>query len=122
MPGRKIDAVGAYADLKDSVPEGVAVTHYEDCLMCAGFIDTHIHYVQTGIIGAFGAQLIDWLNHYTFIAEQRFGDQAHAAAWRRSSATSCLRNGTTTGARLLRRLPAVRRRLVRGVRAARHAA
>ena len=47
-------------------------------LICAGFIDTHIHYVQTGIIGAFGSQLIDWLNHYTFIEEQRFADKAHA--------------------------------------------
>ena len=92
----KIDAVGAYTDLKGSVPEGVAVTHYEDCLMCAGFIDTHIHYVQTGIIGAFGAQLIDWLNHYTFVAEQEFSDPAHAAAMAKVFCDELLRNGTTT--------------------------
>ena len=94
--GGKIDAVGAYADLKDSVPDGVAVTHYEDCLMCAGFIDTHIHYVQTGIIGAFGAQLIDWLNHYTFVAEQDFSDPAHAARMAKVFCDELLRNGTTS--------------------------
>ncbi|MFB6478798.1 hypothetical protein ACFCXF_20975 [Streptomyces virginiae] len=41
-----------------------------------GFMDTHIHYVQTGIIAAFGSQLIDWLDHYTFVEEQRFSDPA----------------------------------------------
>ncbi len=94
--GGKIDAVGAYADLKDSLPDGVAVTRYEDCLMCAGFIDTHIHYVQTGIIGAFGAQLIDWLNHYTFVAEQDFSDPAHAARMAKVFCDELLRNGTTS--------------------------
>jgi guanine deaminase len=60
------------------VPDGVEVTHYPNHLICAGFIDTHVHYVQTGIIGAFGSQLIDRLNHYTFIEEQNFADKAHA--------------------------------------------
>ena len=47
-------------------------------LIAPGFIDTHIHYVQTGIIGAQGKQLLDWLNDYTFIAEQAFADEAVA--------------------------------------------
>ena len=32
-----------------------------DALILAGFIDCHVHYPQTQIIGAYGAQLIDWL-------------------------------------------------------------
>jgi guanine deaminase len=64
------------------VPAGVVVTHYPNHLICAGFTDTHVHYFQTGIIGAFGSQLIDWLNHYTFIEEQNLADQAHASRGR----------------------------------------
>jgi guanine deaminase len=52
--------------------------------------------VQTGIIGAFGAQLIDWLNRYTFIEEQRFADKAHAESVSRLYFDQLLANGTTT--------------------------
>ncbi len=31
-------------------------------LIVPGFIDTHIHYPQTEMIGAFGDQLLVWLN------------------------------------------------------------
>ena len=91
-----ITAFGPYAEQRDRVPDGVEVTHYPDALICAGFIDTHVHYVQTGIIGAFGSQLIDWLNHYTFIEEQRFADRAHADAVAAFFFDQLLANGTTT--------------------------
>ncbi len=91
-----ITAFGPYEETKDSVPEGVEVEHFPDALICAGFIDTHVHYVQTGIIGAFGSQLIDWLNHYTFIEEQRFADKAHADAVAEVFFDQLLANGTTT--------------------------
>ena len=55
-----------------------------------GFIDTHIHMPQTQVIASWGAQLLDWLNTYTFPAEAKFADPAHAAAHRRApSSTSC---------------------------------
>ena len=94
--GGVITAFGPYEDTKASVPEGVEVEHFPDALICAGFIDTHVHYVQTGIIGAFGSQLIDWLNHYTFIEEQRFADKAHADAVAEVFFDQLLANGTTT--------------------------
>jgi guanine deaminase len=91
-----ITAFGPYEDTKSAIADGVPVTRYENALICPGFIDTHIHYVQTGIIGAFGAQLIDWLNHYTFIEEQRFADKAHAADVAAVYFDQLLANGTTT--------------------------
>lgn len=94
--GGVITAFGPYQQTKDSVPDGVEVVSYPDALICAGFIDTHVHYVQTGIIGAFGSQLIDWLNHYTFIEEQRFADKAHSDAVARIFFDQLLANGTTT--------------------------
>ena len=91
-----ITAFGPYEDTKGSVPDGVEVAHHPGALICPGFIDTHIHYVQTGIIGAFGSQLIDWLNNYTFIEEQRFADKSHAEAVAKLYFDQLLANGTTT--------------------------
>src|SRR6478735_1251293 len=48
-----ITAVGAYADLAPQLPEGTVVDDHRGKIISAGFIDTHVHYVQTGIIGAF---------------------------------------------------------------------
>ena len=92
----KITAAGDYTALRDRLPAGVVPTHYPDHLISAGFIDTHIHYVQTGIIAAFGSQLIDWLNHYTFVEEQRFADSAYASRVASAFCDELLRNGTTT--------------------------
>jgi guanine deaminase len=92
----EITAFGDYEATKGAVPDGVEVKHYPDALICPGFIDTHIHYVQTGIIGAFGSQLIDWLNNYTFIEEQRFADKSHADAVAKLYFDQLLGNGTTT--------------------------
>ena len=64
----------------------------------AGFIDSHVHYPQTEIIGAYGAQLLDWLNKYTFVAEQRFADKRHARAAAQVFLKESLRNGITTSA------------------------
>ena len=71
-----IEQVGPFASLKAHLPADVTITDYSGCLISPGFIDTHVHYVQTGVIGAQGKQLLDWLETYTFIAEQAFADEA----------------------------------------------
>ncbi|TCU51036.1 MULTISPECIES: guanine deaminase [unclassified Curtobacterium] len=92
----RIAAVGSFADLGRTLPADAVVDHYPGAIISAGFVDTHVHYVQTGIIAAFGAQLIDWLNEYTFIEEQRFSDPAHAEHVARVFFDQLLANGTTT--------------------------
>jgi guanine deaminase len=91
-----IEVVGPYATLKPEVPQDAALADYSGCLIAPGFIDTHVHYVQTGIIGAQGSQLLDWLNAYTFVAEQAFADEAVARDTARVFCDELLRNGTTT--------------------------
>jgi guanine deaminase len=91
-----IAAVGPYQQIRRELPAGIDVAHYPGCFMAPGFIDTHVHYVQTGIVGAYGKPLLDWLNDYTYPAEQAFADEAYA---KRTAALFCdelLRNGTTT--------------------------
>ncbi|MEN0108012.1 MAG: guanine deaminase [Pseudomonas sp.] len=83
---------------KDLLPtlSGVEITEYRDALITPGFIDTHIHYPQTGMIAAYGEQLLDWLNTYTFPTEKQFADPAHAADVANIFLKELLRNGTTT--------------------------
>jgi guanine deaminase len=47
-----IEAVGPYNDLRRELAADVPIADYSGCIISAGFIDAHIHYVQTGIIAA----------------------------------------------------------------------
>lgn len=91
-----IEAVGAWADLHDRVPAGVEVEHHPDALIVPGFIDCHVHYVQTGMVGAFGGDLLHWLERYTFPAELKFADRAHADRVAELFCDELLRQGTTS--------------------------
>ena len=75
---------------------GIAIEAYPGHLIMAGFVDCHIHYPQTRVIASYGAQLIEWLNKYTFPAELGFADPAHAAAIAEFFFDEVTRNGTTT--------------------------
>ena len=92
----RVEAVGPAAKLRASIPAGTAITDYSGCLIAPGFIDTHVHYVQTGIVASYGTQLLDWLDRYAFPAEMAFEDAAHAAAMAKVFCDELLRNGTTT--------------------------
>ncbi|MGB2149085.1 MAG: guanine deaminase [Cobetia amphilecti] len=65
-------------------------------LMMPGFIDTHVHFPQLDIIASYGHCLIDWLNTYTFPAEQRFADPAHAAEVADAFLDALLCHGSTS--------------------------
>jgi guanine deaminase len=91
-----VTAFGPYEQTRSALPPGVEVTRYPDALLCAGFVDAHTHYVQTGIVGTFGAQLIDWLERGAFVEEQRFADRRHADAVAARFFDLLLANGTTT--------------------------
>ena len=79
-----------------TLPAGTPVDHHPDGLIVPGFIDTHIHFPQTQVIASYGAQLLEWLNKYTFVEEQRFADAGHAERNAVFFMDELLRNGTTT--------------------------
>jgi guanine deaminase len=91
-----IAAVGVAGDLMATLPRGTPVDHYPDKLILPGLIDTHIHYPQTQVIGSYGAQLLEWLQKYTFVEEQRFSAPSHGERVARFFLDELLRNGTTT--------------------------
>lgn len=72
------------------------VTDLRGKLIVPGFIDTHIHYPQTEMIGAFGEQLLEWLNQYTFPVESQYHCPDHAAKMSAFFLHQLLSNGTTT--------------------------
>ena len=65
-------------------------------LLLPGFIDTHVHYPQTEMIGAFGEQLLEWLTTYTFPVESQFADEAYAKEIAEFFINQLVSNGTTT--------------------------
>src|SRR5450755_2778302 len=93
-----IKSVGEAANLVPTLPAQTPIDHFPDCLIMPGFIDTHIHYPQTQVIASFGAQLLEWLEKYTFVEEQKFGDPEHAESIARFFFDQLLCNGTTTAA------------------------
>src|SRR5271169_4058509 len=92
----RIEAVGEARDVLASAPDGATVDDHSGCLVMPGFIDAHIHYPQTQVIGSYGAQLLDWLNNYTFVEEQKFADPAHCARIAEFFLDELTRCGTTT--------------------------
>ncbi|MDH0745407.1 guanine deaminase [Pseudomonas sp. GD03842] len=91
-----ITAVGHADELLGTLAKDVEVVTYTDALITAGFVDTHIHLPQTGMVGSYGEQLLDWLNTYVFPVERQFADPAHAAQVSDIFIKELLRNGTTT--------------------------
>ncbi len=92
----KIEWFGPWEDGRKLVPEGVTVSDYSGKMIVPGFIDGHIHYPQTEMIGAYGEQLLEWLNNYTFPTERRYGDKDYAKDKAKFFVNQLLRNGTTT--------------------------
>ena len=94
----KIIAAGEASAIRNLAPADVVIENYGDSIISAGFIDTHVHYPQTQMIASYGEQLLQWLDKYTFIAEQQFSDKAHADRIAEFFLRELLRNGTTTAA------------------------
>jgi guanine deaminase len=94
--GGRISAVGDAVEILPGLPPQTPVDHFPDDLILPGLIDTHIHYVQVEAIASYGAQLLDWLNNYAFVAELKFADPAVAARQATFFLDELLRNGTTT--------------------------
>jgi guanine deaminase len=92
----RIESVGEAREVLRQAPEGAAVDDYSGCLVMPGFIDAHIHYPQTQVIGSYGAQLLDWLHNYTFVEEQKFADPDHCVRIADFFLDELFRCGTTT--------------------------
>lgn len=91
-----ITDVGHYLDVILRHPELTDIDTYADSVVMAGFVDCHVHYVQSPMIGSYGDTLLDWLKRYAFPTEARYRDKEFADDVARMFFRQLLMNGTTT--------------------------
>ena len=88
--------VGDYTTTAPKWPNSLSLKHFKDSLIMPGFIDTHVHYPQYRVIASYGTSLLDWLNTYTFVEEQKFSDLDYATTVAELFLDELIKNGTTT--------------------------
>ncbi|AEG07843.1 guanine deaminase [Sinorhizobium meliloti] len=91
-----IRASGSYAAVKAAAPEEVPEIDHRPHLIVPGLIDTHLHFPQMQVMASYAADLLEWLNTYTFPEECRFVETAHAERIARHFFDEMIRHGTTT--------------------------
>jgi guanine deaminase len=64
-------------------------------LLLPGFIDSHVHMPQLEVIASHGADLLHWLQTYTFPAERRYADPEVSRLGAEAFADALLAHGTT---------------------------
>lgn len=83
----------------DMLPEqykGHSFADHRPHLILPGFIDCHIHFPQLQVVGSYAGSLLEWLNTYTFVEEQRYGDVALAETMASQFLDQLVAHGTTT--------------------------
>ncbi len=91
----KVVQSGSYITLKPQY-KNAKIIDYSGKLIIPGLIDTHVHYPQSEMVAAYGDQLLDWLNNYTFPTEKNFSNFAYASKVANSFLNQLIANGTTT--------------------------
>lgn len=91
----RIAWVGDWSDLPADHRDADYADHRPH-LVLPGFIDPHIHFPQGQVVASYAGSLLEWLNTYTFIEEQRYGDPRFAATMAKRFCDMLLAHGTTT--------------------------
>ena len=94
--GGIIEKIGPTEDVTSLLPPETPVVDHRPYILMPGFIDTHLHFPQTQVIASYGAQLLDWLNKYTFPEELRYADPALCKTNATFFMDTLLAHGTTT--------------------------
>ena len=90
-----IEDFGDFAEVSARNP-GLEVTHLPGRIIMPGFIDGHIHFPQVRVLGAYGNQLLDWLQNWIFPEEVKYNDREYATEAAQHFFEALLSGGTTT--------------------------
>ncbi|PRQ08847.1 guanine deaminase [Enhygromyxa salina] len=109
-----VEAASADCDVPNTWPGAVIVP---------GFVDVHLHFPQTRVIGSASGPLLPWLERSVFPEEQRFADDDYAATVADEFCDALIAQGTTCAAIYSSSHPGATERLFaalarRGLRAA----
>ncbi|MBP1848595.1 guanine deaminase [Rhizobium halophytocola] len=91
-----IVAMGDFQAVRADAADDVEVIDHRPHLILPGLIDTHVHFPQMQVIGSYAANLLEWLDTYTFPEECRFVETAHATRIATQFFDEFFRQGTTT--------------------------
>jgi len=94
----ELDGAGTITALAPAPADCTIPETWPGAVILPGFVDTHVHYPQTRIIGSASGPLLPWLEASVFPEESRFSDPAHAAAVAEEFCTALAAQGTTTAA------------------------
>lgn len=91
-----VDDDGRIAAVQAEPPApGVERDDQRGRLLLPGFVDTHVHCAQLGVVASWGASLLDWLQRYTFPAESAWHDAEVAASGSARFLDALFAHGTT---------------------------
>jgi guanine deaminase len=90
-----IKAFGPYDEISSKYPD-IPITNETGRLIVPGFIDGHIHFPQTRVLGAYGLQLLPWLQEWIFPEEIKYKDPEYAKLGIKHYFDNLLSSGTTT--------------------------
>lgn len=91
-----VDAEGRIAAVqREAPPPDWPREEHPGRLLLPGFIDTHVHCPQLDVLASHGAELLDWLERYTFPRETAWADPDLARAGAERFCDALLAHGTT---------------------------
>lgn len=91
----RVAACGDYSAIRDANRDADHVD-WRGGFIVPGFVDAHVHFPQTRIIGAMGRTLLDWLDAVALPEEARMADRAYAADTATLFVRALASHGTTT--------------------------
>lgn len=92
----RVKRLGSAEAVLLELPQNSEIEHYPDHILIPGLIDIHVHYPQLEMIAAYGTQLLEWLNRYTFPVEQKYANKHYASRQAGAFLDQLLAQGTTT--------------------------
>src|SRR5262245_20360409 len=98
VKGDKIEQLSRYNPSQALPSPSAKFIDFGQKTILPGFVDTHVHFPQFGIMGVGSGELLTWLNTYTYPEETRFADPDYAAMVGRKFFDALVVNGTTTAA------------------------
>src|SRR6266513_1049615 len=77
VKGGIIKDFGPFDELSPKYPDQ-SITHRQNRRIMPGFHDRHIHFPQVRVLGAYGKQLLDWLQIWIFPEEIKYVNRDYA--------------------------------------------
>lgn len=93
----ELDEAGRITTLREALDSDAPET-WPGAVILPGFVDTHLHYPQTRVIGSASGPLLPWLERSVFPEEARFADPNYAASVAEEFCDALIRQGTTCAA------------------------